>query len=389
LRFSIVYTMKRKACVLLLSKLLGETTNKYKNKTEIAKAKDMLYGLECNTGFKVRSNIITFNINYSFINPKFVDVKIDDYIDFVKETLFNTVISEKALKESKRNAIAKLNRRLDKPQIFASERTISLIGEEFDSFNAYSMGKLFIDELEKIELKDVVKLYKYLLEKAQLDVYVCGDIKNDIFAKLDFNFANRENHTIKYRKFKAINKGEITDKRNIKQSTLDIVYTSPFNKKHKDYYAFILGNIFLGSLPTSLLFEEVRERLGLCYSISIADYRNEGVVIVYTDIDSKNKDLVCKEVDKQIQRLINKDYKLAKLNMAKTLFINILDSSNDDIDSLIEFYQDSLLHGLTPSFSEYKSKIRSVSMDDIARVFKQYKPYCTYVLKGEDNEKTL
>jgi len=389
LRFSISYTPNKKACVLLLSKLFSETSLKYQDKTAMAKAKDMLYGLDVNSGFKVRSNIITFNVNYSFINPKFVDINLSDYVDFVKETLYNTTINEKNLAESKRNAIAKLKRRLDKPQILASEKVVSIIGNDNKEFKAYSLADEFIKELEKVNLKDVLKLYQYLLHKAQLDVYICGDINKNIINEFNFDFENRESLEIKPLKLKFKNKGEIVDKKNIKQSTLDIVYKAPFNKKHPDYYAFILGNIFLGSLPTSLLFEEVREKLGLCYSISIFDYRNEGIVIVYTDIDGKNKDLVISEVNKQINRLINKDYDDAKLKMAKTLFMNILDSSNDDIDSLIEFYQDCILHGLKADMNLYKKKINAVSKLDISRVFKQYQPYFTYVLKGDNDEKTL
>ena len=85
LRFSIPYSKTNHASLLLLSKMFAESSIAYPNKTLMSKQRDMLYGINVSCSCKSRANIISFNIQYGFINPKFLsDINIDDYISCIK-----------------------------------------------------------------------------------------------------------------------------------------------------------------------------------------------------------------------------------------------------------------------------------------------------------------
>ena len=387
LRFSIRYSLKKKASLIVLSKLFGETSNKYPSKSLMSNARDNLYGINVCAICKSRNDVLSFNVQYGFINPKFLDIKFDEYLAYIKETLFNTIIDKQTVKEAKNTVVSSLLRRLDKPAVSAREEVIDIVSKDYKTFKSYSLSKDLINEIRKLNENDIREIYNNLIAKAQLHIYVCGDVNKNIINKFNFlNLDNRQKLYVNYPKPRFKDKKEIIVNKKVSQSNLYVVYKTPYNSKHKDFYAWAMGNIFLGVVPTSLLFEEVRERLSLCYSISAIDFKKEGLVFICTNIDGKNKKKVCDEINYQINRLINKDYDENKLEMSKILFMNIIESTYDDQVSLVDYYYENALSNIDVDLNEYCRNISKVSADDISRVFKNYKPYFTYMLKGNNND---
>lgn len=390
LRFSLNYKHEYKAAFLILSKLIGEVSTKYPSKVEMTRIKDMLYGISCNAECKGRANIITLNVDYTFINPKFLkDITMYDYVSYIKESLFNVIIKKKDIDEIKRNIISNIKRSCDKPSTYAYEQVVSIISSGNKNFSIYANSKELINDIKSISIDKIKQIYDYVINKAQLNVFIVGDLTSkDINILSDFNFDKRINTKLKlYNNFKKV-KDKIENKK-ISQSYLSVVYKTPFNKKHKDIYAFILGNVFLGVVPTSLLFEEVREKLSLCYSISVSSFKNEGIVRIHTSIDANKKDVVIKEINKQIKRLIDKDYKEEQFKTAKYLLINSLKSISDDNNALVDFYVENILTDWNIDVKDYIKGINKVNKEDISRVFKQYEYYFTYMLKGNKREEDI
>lgn len=390
LRFSMYLENDNKEILTLLSKMIGEASIKYPSKTDMANIKDYLYGisLECNT--KSRGNIITLNLHYSFINPKFVDIDINDYCDFINETLNNTLINQKTLKEAKDMIVDASIRVLEKPSAYALQRFNEIVGLDNPEFKANSIGKDFIKKIKSIKLNDVLDLYHNILNTSQLNVYLCGDLNEYIISSLtNFDFKSRKDVKFKTNSYTYSKKDMIVDTKNMGQSILCSVYSTPFNKMHRDFFAWFVGNVFLGVVPTSLLFEEVREKLSLCYSISVRDFKNDGLVRITTFIDDDKADVVLKQINIQINRIINKDYDFNKLEMSKSLLINSLMSTYDDLDSLVDYYHESYLTNFNYSIEEYCKKVSLVKPSDLTRVFKKYNHYFDYLLKGNKHEKNI
>lgn len=387
LRFALPYDSKEKAAMTILSALFAETSKKYPDKTSMGKARDMLYGLTVSSSTKSKANLDIFEIQYTFINPKFLkDVTIDDFVAYIKETLLNTSITKKYYSEAKRNLIANYKRKLDKPVNKAKDSVFSIICKDHPSFGSTTILSKDIQSLRKVKIEDVIKIYDTIIKKARLDVYVCGDVKDDIADKLSFiKFNKRKDVSLKIDIIENMPSREIIEEFDTKQSILHVLYTTPYNSLHKDFYAFVMGNLFLGVLPTSLLFEEVREKLSLCYSISVFDLKLNGLVAINTSIDGKNKDLVIDNIKKQINNIITKNYDPMKLEISKTLFMNVISSTYDDQFSLIDYHYSNSLLGVNTSIEYYAKKISEVTPNDLVRVFKNYKPYFIYMLEGKQN----
>lgn len=387
LRFSIEYKPLLKEKVALLCKLIGDISNKYPTKFEMVKAKDMLYGINLSCSYRVRANIISLSLHYSFVNPKFVDATIDEYNQFIKETLYNTIINENALLEAKRTTKSAILRRLDKPNVKAEERFIEIVSKDNPSFSIYSENEKFVKNIDKIKLDDIIQTYRSIINNAQLNVYLCGDVTQDEVNRLTtFNFNNRNIVKLKTPKIKCKPKKIIIDKQDLGQSCLQMIYVTPYNKNHKDYFNWFVGNAILGALPTSLLFMKLREELSLCYSIGSYDYKNEGLIKIVTNIDAKNKDKAIKEIKNQFKKLLTCDYDPRILEITKALVYNSIMSTYDDLDTLVNYYYESFLSNFNYSIEEYGENILKVTVKDIARVYKKYEHYFDYILLGTKDE---
>lgn len=387
LRFSIEYKPLMKEKIALLCKLIGDVSNKYPTKLEMTRAKDMLYGISLSSSYKARANILTLSLHYSFINPKFVDATIDEYNDFIKETLYNSIINEATLAEAKRTIKYAALRKIDKPQAKFTERFIEIVSKDNPEFVIYSEGDKFIKNIDKIKLEDIKQTYRTIINNCQLNIYLCGDIENNDINKLTtFSFNNRNLVNLKTKKITGKPKKTIIDKSDISQTYLSMVYTTPFNKKHSDYFAWFMGNALLGVVPTSLLFAQIREKMSLCYAITSYDYKNEGLIRIITSIDAKNKDKTIKEIENQINRLVTCDYEPELLDTAKALICNTLIGTYDDLDALVDYYYESSLSKFNYSIEEYCENVSKVSVKDIAKVYKKYKHYFNYALLGTKDE---
>lgn len=387
LRFSIEYKPLLKEKIALLCKMIGDVSNKYPTKLEMTKVKDMLYGISLSSSYKARANILSLSLHYSFINPKFVDVTIDEYNEFIKETLYNSIINESTLDEAKRTVKSSILRKIDKPSAKASERFIEIVAKDNPEFAIYSENEKFVKNIDKIKLDDLKETYRTIINKAQLNIYLCGDIDDSDISKLTtYSFKNRNLVSLKAKKIKCKEKKIIIDKKDISQTYLSMVYTTPFNKSHKDYFSWFIGNALLGVVPTSLLFSQIREKMSLCYAITSYDYKNEGLIRIITSIDAKNKDRTIKEIENQVNRLITCDYDSSLLDTAKALICNTLIGTYDDLDALVDYYYESYISGFNYSIEQYCENISKVTVKDVANVYKKYNHYFNYVLLGTKNE---
>lgn len=387
LRFSVENKNNNLEKICLLSKMIGDISKKYPTKVEMTACRDMLYGISCDCSYKSTVNLVTLSVHYTFINPRFVDATISEYNSFIKETLFNSIIDENSLKEAKTTISASITRDNDKPAYLSKEIFVEIVGKDNKDFMNYSRGDKFINNLKKVKLDSLIEMYKFIINKAQLNVYLCGDLTDDDINQLvTYRFDNRlpvniMTHRVKYNK-----KRKIVDNKPISQTYLSIVYSTPFSKKHKEYFSWMMGNYLLGIGPASLLFNEIREKMSLCYSINSQAYKQEGLVRIATSIDAKNVDIAIKQIMAQVDRICKKDYDPKQLENTKSYVIDAFKAINDDIDSLIDFYFDNDLSNMDYSIEEFCEKLNSVTVDDISRVYKKYVPYFNHVLLGSKHE---
>ena len=87
----------------------------------------------------------------------------------------------------------------------------------------------------------------------------------------------------------------------------------------EDRFAVTLLNILLAGNMSSRLFQQLREKRGLCYSVSssVSHYADTGVLNFYVGLDAKNLALAMRLIGREFARLRNEPVKVSELKRAK------------------------------------------------------------------------
>ncbi len=140
---------------------------------------------------------------------------------------------------------------------------------------------------------------------------------------------------------------------------------------HPDKYALSLLNIILGGNMSSRLFDELREKQGLAYSISssLKCLKDTGIFMIRAGVDNQKIldaiDLILKELKTIRQEGTNKD----EFTRAKDYFLGqFLLGLEDTLDHMLWMGESTVTLGRVRTLKEIISEVKKVKIDDIQRV---------------------
>ena len=143
---------------------------------------------------------------------------------------------------------------------------------------------------------------------------------------------------------------------------------------HQDRYALYALNSVLGGSVSSRLFQEVREKRGLVYSIYsfLSGYSDSGMITVYAATRPKEVDrvvdLVCKEIRQiGVKGVEQKELERAKTQMKGSLMLS-LESSHSRMSKLAK---DEITYGRHASLDDMLAHIDRVDMEQVFKVGRQ------------------
>ncbi len=143
------------------------------------------------------------------------------------------------------------------------------------------------------------------------------------------------------------------------------------HRLHPDRYAASLLNVILGANMSSRLFQEVRDRLALCYEIgsSIRRYMDAGAFVISAGVDYakivKALSVIFREIDKVNRRLVGDD----ELMRAKEYYKGqLLLTLEDTMSSMLWFGEKVVTGEADFNIKRIVSAVDSVSSHDVRRV---------------------
>jgi predicted Zn-dependent peptidase len=144
-----------------------------------------------------------------------------------------------------------------------------------------------------------------------------------------------------------------------------------YGYRDENRYPMALFNTILGNSFSSRLFQRVREKLGLCYSIasSATSYSDVGEFSVSFATSGKNLPRVLDAVDRELTLVKNGDITDAELEMAKRRFRGnyVLAKENNEW-KMVKMAMQEMLYGRLIPYDETLMKIGKVTLDDVNRV---------------------
>ncbi len=288
-------------------------------------------------------------------------------IDIVSDILLNSRFDEAELTRERTVVLQEIGQAIDTPD--------DIIFDQFQAtaFPDQPLGRPVLGEAETVERLSRQDLFDYLHTNygaGGMVVAASGRIDHDRFvAAVAEAFAGLPTRPLRSQAPARYAGGEHHEDRDLEQ--VHVVLGFPGVSVHDpDYYAHQIYSMMLGGGMSSRLFQEVREKRGLVYSIYSfsAAYRDAGLFGIYAgtgeDQLGELMPVVCDELAKMTEDLGEAELGRARAQLrAGTLMAR--ESTSNRVETVAN---QLLIHGRPIPVAELIAKVDAVSLDDIRRV---------------------
>jgi len=271
------------------------------------------------------------------------------------------------------------------------KRTYSVLRlqEEMCKDEPYGINPMgYIDELEKISSETLYSHYKKIIAESRIDIIFSGNFNEDeaLVAAKSFAEELSERDGVKIGEiYKAPRSQvkEITDKMDVTQGKLCMGFRCKEGLSREMYPAAVVYNSMFGGSAVSKLFNNVREKLSLCYYVSSNIDRLKEIMMVRSGVEFDKFKTAYDEIMAQQQMMADGDFTEEEIENAKKQLVGAYESNLDSIAAMAEYYTMQLLLGTDMEIREMTEKINAVTREEIIEIAKGMQLDTVYYLDKE------
>lgn len=166
------------------------------------------------------------------------------------------------------------------------------------------------------------------------------------------------------------------------------------SRNSADRYQTALLNVILGGNMSSRLFEEVREKRGLAYSVRshVSLYEDAGALTISAGVDDRKTFQAVSVILRELDRLASKTVPPAELKRAKDYFIGqLMLGLEDTLEHMLWMGERYLFTSDVPDRARIKSQVEAITAADIRALARKlfHKRPLAMSLIGPTKEKVL
>ncbi|MFQ9287012.1 MAG: EF-P 5-aminopentanol modification-associated protein YfmF [Intestinibacter bartlettii] len=373
----------------LLPGILKSGCNKYKTLGQLTDREEELYGSYLHAGASKRGESQVLGFSILSVNEKYLDEKIlGQCIEFLNEIINNPLVIDGGFNEEYLN----IEKEILKDSImsiindkgnYAMKRTNEIMFEG----EPYSInGKGYIEDLDTIDRVGLYEHYKEVLKTSPIEIMIEGEFEETEVVELikeKFQFDRGNIIDIpKEEYYKEVDEvKEVKENMDIAQGKLVMGYRCNVDYLDEEkYYSLLLGSRILGGGADSKLFINVREKESLCYTIYSTIQKSKSTMMVCSGIEAQNYEKTVNLVKEQVQKLKDGDITESEISNAKIAFINSLNSLNDEIGRISDFYFSQSISKNKSDLDQIKNMINKSTKEDIVEAVKNIELDTIYFL---------
>jgi predicted Zn-dependent peptidase len=377
----------------LLPLVIKRGSKAYPNMAEISKRLDYLYS----TGFSARvtkrgeTQIIGFLTDFlrESLVPAGENLS-EKVFTTIRDIIFEPYTENGAFKTEyveteKKNLCDEIEALINNKRAYSMKKCYEAMCE---GQNYAVSEKGSVELVQKIDGKSLYDFYKELLSSSRIEMFYTGTLDEQnivsLVNRLVDGIERKSVAPISTEKFVRTRSEilEVTEEMEIAQGNLILGFASDHTLTDDDCTAYSLFCELYGGSPSSKLFENVREKLSLCYFCrSIVD-SHKGILTVASGIEVENRDRAMNEILAQLENTRNGIISDEELDAAKKSMTNAYRELYDDGTSLASWYLSRLIGGSEKTVEDVISEISKVTKEQIADCAKATQLDTVYFLKG-------
>lgn len=267
--------------------------------------------------------------------------------------------------------------------------SVQRLQEEMCKNEPYGVNPMgYIEELEKIDARKLYNHYAKILSESRIDIIFSGNFDEDEAVKTAKDFASHlpERDGVICREAiisKVDEVKKVTDRLDVTQGKLCLGFRNTDGIINKNYPAAVVYNCIFGGSAVSKLFNNVREKLSLCYYVGSSLDRLKEIMIIRSGVEFENFKTAEDEIMLQQSLMENGDFTDEEIGFAKKHLITAYESNLDSVAAMEEYYTMQLLLESNISIEEMTEKISGVTRDEIVKAAKSMKLDTVYYMDKE------
>ena len=375
----------------IIPNILVESNSIYDTRRLLNIKREELYNMQVSGGVSQSGNVISTSITGVFLNDKYAPNLLNDAIEFISNLLFKPKVidnhfDDKAFKMSCELLKEDIDTLYENPGAYAAERVYDILGGDTPlGYPLYGTK----ENIDKLTNEEVYKYYLDMLNNDKVDIYIAGDIDDSVVSiiKKYFKIKNKRksvNFFIEHDKFSDEYR-EIKEVKPYNQSKLIISFKLDNLTDYEKQYVMPIYSYILGGGPDSKLFQNVREKNSLCYSISSRYSMVTNILSIGSGINASSYDKALKIIKEQIDSMKNGEFDSKDIDKAKITYLSYFDEITDSLHGIIVDYN-TIVDLKIDSINTRKKEIQTVTKKDIMNVIPKIHPELVYLLEGSKED---
>lgn len=374
----------------LVPNVLTRSCKDYPDVTTIEKKLALLYGAEVVVDVSKNGENQVLKIEVSCIDDRF-SIDGESITNECLKLLFQLVFEPRLengafcsddVESEKRLLAERLVAENSDKRTYAKNRCTEIMFEN-ELYGIHRYGT--VSDIEKITPVALYDAYNEMLSQSKILVCVSGGKFSNVKNLLE-KYISDEKRVVALNETLYVETSEdvkyVREQEEVKQGKLVMGFRMGMKGEDDNYAARrVMVDLFGGS-PHSKLFTVVREKMSLCYYCSAVMFRQKGVMIVQSGIESYNEEKAKNAILEQLEDIKNGNFSDDDIASSVKSLEDGFRSVSDSSESVANWFTSQICSNEFMYPEDFIEQFKSVTREDIIKAAKSVTLDTVFMLKG-------
>ena len=375
----------------LLPAVLLRGTKQHPDLRSITHALDDLYGSSVSTLVRRIGDVQTTGLYCGFMEDRFAlpgDRVLEPMLALMQELLLDSALEEGSflpefVESEKRNLIATVEGELNNKQAYAMNRMVRVMCAG-DSFAVPRLGEK--EDIRAITPAALRQHYENILATSPIQFFYVGSAESAqvaaLLEPLILRLPQGERREPNRRTLQTAAPSDFSETMDIAQGKLCMGFLTPITNRDDLFIPMQVLNTLFGGGMTSKLFQNVREKLSLCYSVGSSYHGSKGIVTVAAGIDFDKETAAREEILRQLEACREGQISDSELTAAREALLSALRASLDSPGAIESYYSTAAISGSGRTVERYMAAVEAVTPEQVVEAANTLELHTVFFLKG-------
>jgi len=378
--FRLPMSASRNARIALLLRVLTSGCRRLPDRKSLALALDAMYGSSIDNHVERQGDILAATLSCDGIS-RWSDGSspFSETVDLLFEILLDPLRSAdgnfdaRIVATERQNLLMEIHARENDRAQYAFDQGLAVFcGGQTHGLPATGRA----EDVMAVTDADLQTAYKELLETAELNLDLGGDIDAELLAHVIDLMAKLPDSSERVvlvpglapTPFVVEQQQDVTEERDVEQARVVLFFDGmPPYSSLASYTSAVLNSV-LGGDAHSLLFETVREQMGLAYSVFSVPLRYLSSLTVMAGVSPDQVEAAVEAMKAQVERIREGNYDPRIFASALTMVEHSIRSRGDDLSRMLQQLPRSRVTGSSRSVSDSLALLATVTPEQVAQL---------------------